>query len=113
MEEDKRPEWKHKMTLPMFEKMWNATITKITHHWKQIGCDSGENWIEFHDGKNNFRAPAHWEEFFKFAPDHRTLIQPAYNAEYAAKDLEAIKKWEKKHQRELSEYKRLKEKFDV
>lgn len=58
------------------------------------------------------RMPFGFDQYFKFAPDHRSLFSKTFNADQAIADYNAIIKWEKRNARELSEYKRLKAKFE-
>jgi hypothetical protein len=100
-----------------FSVLISYSIKKITHHWRMTGNDTSENWCELHyddsNGKSkSMRMPFGFDQYFKFAPDHRSLFSETFNAERARADYDAIVKWEKRNARELAEYKRLKAKFE-
>lgn len=111
---DTRPVWRHKMTEK--DVAWfNASITKITHHWEMTDVDKSRDWIELHrEDKVKRSVPVDFfrkNSYFEFCPDHRSLVTPTYEGREAIKDLAAIDAWEKRHAAERAEYERLKEKF--
>ena len=114
---DKKPKWDHSIDIDKFEVLINNCVTKITHHWRMTSCDTSEDWVELHfskgENKKSMRAPNGFDQYFKYSPNHCQLFQGNYNAEKATKDLEEIRKWEKRHAKEIAEYKRLKAKFET
>jgi hypothetical protein len=107
-----RPKWDFALSETGFRKMRGGSITQIRHNWRFTGEDTAEDWIEFSTKDGDFfRAPDDWHKLFKFEPNHRELVVTNYEGEKAIKRLEEIDAWERKNQRDRSEYERLRKKF--
>lgn len=111
---DIRPEWPYNLTEEQFAWLLQS-IVKITHHWSMTGNDTAEDWIELHTDKENRRFHSGFLNgtgLFCFKPNWRELVQLTWNGEQAKKRYEEIQVWEKKNQRDRSEFERLKKKFN-
>jgi len=116
-EKDKRPVWEFDVKEDDARWLLSHRVTKITSHWQFTGVDTSKDWITLHPEKgepHNFPSSFFHEgrNGFRFDPDGHRLIRPcSYRGEQIRKRIEEIDKWEKKNQRDRSEYERLKKKF--
>jgi hypothetical protein len=111
---DVRPEWEYSISESDFAWLLQS-IVKITHHWAQTGNDTAEDWIELHthNDKKRFNTGfLNGNDLFCYKPNWRELVQPTWNGDQAKKRYEEIQVWEKKNQRDRSEFERLKKKFN-
>lgn len=111
---DIRPEWPYDLTEEQFRWL-RQSITKITHHWAMTGNDTAEDWIELHAANESRRFNTQFldgNDLFCYKPNWRELVQPTWKGEQALKRYEEIQAWEKKNQRDRSEYERLKKEFN-
>ena len=110
--DSEKPKWNHDIPIGQFETLINNCITKVTHHWRMTGTDTSEDWVELHYGdKKSMRMPQGFDLYFKFEPNYRELFRLTTFAQSAIRNLEEVRKWEKKNKRELAQYERLKAKF--
>ncbi len=107
-----RPAWPFKV--PFQFALWLRTgpVTKITHHWKMTGVDTSDNWIELHIGMESRKCPVdisgNYSSEVKFNPDHARLVH--LRDDISAR-IEEIAKWEKRENRDIAQYKRLRKKL--
>jgi hypothetical protein len=104
---DLRPAWTFK-NLPedLARWIWGNPVTKITHHWQFTGEDTARYWLELH-AKNGKRSTpnAALPSGVNFAPNHAGLLRLDESVESLLRKIEA---WEKKHERDIAEYERMK-----
>ena len=115
MSEDVRPVWEHKISEDDARWLLADHVTKITHHWEFTGEDTSRDWIVLHREKGSRKFPTMFfysNKYFEFWPYHAGLIQPSRHwGDKLRETIQAIDAWEKKNQRDRSEYERLKRKF--
>ena len=113
---DSRPEWKHSITEVDARWFLAGMIVKITHHREMTGEDTSRDWVELHtEDRGKKSVASSWlntNGYFEFKPNWRELVTPTYRGEQLRKDFDAIEAWEKKNQRDRSEYERLRKKFE-
>lgn len=97
MNDDVKPEWKHKISLADFRRMYLSWVTKITHHSVTINGQVTDNYVMFHDKQGSFKAPPHWHEYFTFTHNDERLIVQNFGGWSAARDEMKIAQWEKRN----------------
>ena len=113
---DPRPVWDFKkVTRDQFEFL-QSHITKVETKWRMTSSDESEQWLELtnFDGKKKKFSEYffHDNPYFKLKAGSGGLVKLTdYHGELMKKRAKEIAVWEHRHNKEIAEYRRLKEKY--
>lgn len=111
--EDKKPEWKHDIPIDLFNDIVIKPIDKISKTYTMTSPDTADYYTVLHYGKKKIQTKADISDYFEISlAPYDDVIRLTDLGERAMENLESINKWKHKHAKELSEYKRLKKKFE-
>lgn len=115
MNEESRPKWDYQLRIEAFRSLLSGVV-QITHHWEMTSADTSRDWAELHTKGGYCYASSGagdcvWE-LFQFRHDYKGLLKLTYKGERALALMEKIDAYDRKFDRELAEYKRLKAKFE-
>lgn len=88
-------------------------IDKITAHRVMLTEDTDDCFMKLWNGKKSMRFPSYcdFDGMFEFKSTYRGLIDQTYLGEQAEKCAVMIDKWKRKNKAEITQYKRLHEKY--
>jgi hypothetical protein len=110
-ENNPRPKWS-RTDISEDDARWlrDHSVKRIDSKWAMTGVDTADYWLDLHaDGaKKPYRLNT-LPDCVRFTPNYSRGMLAL--SDYVVRDVDAIDQWEKRHKKDVSEFKRLQKKL--
>lgn len=106
-----RPKWT-RTDISEADARWfrDHEVKRIDHKWQMTGVDTSENWLELYaDGAKKPHRVNRLPGCVRFTPTHHWHLLEL--EQYVASEVDTLDQWDKRHAKDVAEFKRLKKKL--